>query len=128
MSTHPPIPENAVAVGWHEFTYPRTLIDEPNDAFRRGVAATAGVLWREWTRGMAVVPLPKPDRGGFIWHVEDDEEIHALRGNHSPRIAVQTGEQWTYFPVDLARARAVAMLAACDRAEQLAAERHKAST
>ncbi|AHH98282.1 hypothetical protein KALB_4920 [Kutzneria albida DSM 43870] len=41
------IPPKALGAGWHEFRYPRPAVDEPTDAFKRGVEAAGAVLLAE---------------------------------------------------------------------------------
>jgi hypothetical protein len=38
------IPDAAIAAGWHEFRYPRPAIDEPSEAFQRGLRAAAPLI------------------------------------------------------------------------------------
>lgn len=121
MSEHPPIPKGAVAAGWHEFTYPRAVVDGPTDAFRRGIEAAAHELWREWTRGMAVVPLPVADGSGVLWSPAGID-IMAITHRGEPRVDVNFGYSGIDWPVDVARKIFAAGLAACVRAEQLATE------
>lgn len=119
MSEHPPIsPEanDAAIRAWLDAKHPLAA-----DRVRSIVEAAAAALWREWTHGMALVPLPEPDRGGFIWDVAD-HEVHALRGVGGPLVAVGIDGFWTYLSSESVRLRARAELAAADRAEQLAAE------
>lgn len=119
MSEHPPIPAWAYVEACGAIGYDESAEIWPQ--LEAIIKACAPVLWREWTRGMAVVPLPEPDRGGFIWDVAD-HEVHALRGVGGPLVAVGIDAFWTYMSADLVRMRARAELAAADRAEQLAAE------
>jgi hypothetical protein len=117
MTEHPPIPREVLGMAWHEFRYPHPALDAPSAAFERAMAVVA-----QWLSGMAVVPLPEPTRAGCIWEIEDGEEIHASVDEFGPRVSVQTGDFWALFPAAVLRARALAELAAADRAEQLAAD------
>lgn len=125
MSEHPPIPDAAVGAGLHEFTYPRAMVGGPSDAFRRGLAAAVEVLWREWTRGMAVVPLPAPTRPvAQQWTAGEGEaiywEAHLDADEYGPLVYFQAGERW--LGIESTRAFASALLAAADLAEQVDAE------
>lgn len=59
MTEHPPIPDeanDAAVRAWLDASHPLAA-----DRVRSIVAAVAPILWREWTRGRAVVELPEPD-------------------------------------------------------------------
>jgi hypothetical protein len=38
------VPDEAVNTGWHEFRYPRPAVDEPSEAFLRGLRAAAPLI------------------------------------------------------------------------------------
>jgi hypothetical protein len=38
------VPDEAISAGWHEFRYPRTAVDEPSEAFLRGLRAAAPLI------------------------------------------------------------------------------------
>lgn len=44
MATELNIRDEALGVGWHEFTYPRTLLDGPSEAFKRGLHSAAPLI------------------------------------------------------------------------------------
>lgn len=46
MSAEVNVPAEAVAAGWHEFRYPRPAVDEPSEAFQRGLRAAAPLIER----------------------------------------------------------------------------------
>lgn len=44
MSAEVNVPAEAIGAGWHEFRYPRPAVDEPSEAFKRGLAAAAPLI------------------------------------------------------------------------------------
>lgn len=44
MSAELNIPAEALFAGWHEFRYPRPAVEEPSDAFKRGLAAAVPLV------------------------------------------------------------------------------------
>lgn len=50
MTAEVNIPDEAIAVGWHEFRYPRPAVDEPSEAFKRGLRAAAPLIAAEARR------------------------------------------------------------------------------
>lgn len=116
MTEHPPIPDEAREAACEAAC--GVVHYQPVFAGVAALEAAAPILWREWTRGMAVVPLPEPD-------ASDDSAVHWSK----QRV---TATELEGFPIvatshvdrtpTQARAHAAALLAAADRAEQLAAQ------
>lgn len=94
-------------------------------ALPRIMQLAAPILWREWTRGRAVVELPEPDVSAYprygasaeadqYWEIQpDDDEYGSLLQIQYPPYRL---------PLDEARAFFAAGLAACANAERLIAE------
>lgn len=85
------------------------------------VARAAPILWREWTRGMAVVPLPEPYEGDFRLFPAGIA-LTALSHASGPRVDVDFGSYGCDWPVEVARQIFAAGLAVCDQAEKLTAD------
>jgi hypothetical protein len=110
------IPDEVVFLAWEEFLYPRTAHDrEPSAAFLRAVGAIN--RWLAF-KNAAVVP-PKSDRPN-VWIMEDGDEIRAGADPSGAHVTVEFGDFWTRRSAEAMRRRALAMLAAADRAERLA--------
>lgn len=126
---HPPIPRLAFEAATTEVVscnaelHPACL--PAGEAAVVAVMAAAKVLWREWTRGMAVVPLPEPDSKSFDgvprWagEVNGDVEAYVIEDQPAEPFVFYWGRD---IPPTEAREIAGKLLAAADRAEQLAAE------
>ncbi len=132
MSEHPPIPDEAwQAVANHYSEWRLGFNNIERDALR----VAAQVLWREWTRGMAVVPLPEPDGEMRMWTVKGSEwsvgewTVTGYFDGVSERIDISVnGDGYGFRGAARAREIAARILAAADRAEQLAAEQAIART
>lgn len=114
MSEHPPIPDVAMEAAiraWLDASHPLAA-----DRVRAIAEAVAPVLWREWTHGMAVVALPEPDEQLFAGTRYGDAVASAICGE--PEVEFRGH---FHSPV-LARTAAARLLAAANRAEQLARE------
>lgn len=130
MSEHPPVPCPDPGCGKPLRLDGGAFLCENGTIFTSPWGLTADEwpdLWREWTRGKAVVPLPKPTRAEQ-WEAGEHEDIyweaHLDADEFGPLIYFQAGERW--LGVDSTRAFAAALLAAADLAEQQAAA-HAAS-
>lgn len=122
MIEQPPVPGEARGLGWDEFV--RAFKDDRStleQAYARSLEVIAAELWRAWTRGMAVVPLPEPDKidptdgGTTLWH---EAQVLAVEIRGRAIVALQTED----LSPAKARERAAVLLAAAARAEQLAAD------
>lgn len=125
MNEHPPIPTEA-----HDAAI-RAWLNANRagaDGVRSIIAAVAPILWREWTRGMAVVPLPEPDGQTFDgdprWAGDVGEDVEAFVCDEGPFVFYNNQD----MALRDARTLAARLLAAADRAEQLAAEARAVSS
>lgn len=121
MSEHPPIPDEFKELFW-SYMSGRSLSQGDVAAINEWIVNGVPILWRAWTRGMAVVPLPEPDQyfstGIQAWLLDECTIFsHAIDG--LPFVCEDGGPG---FGPSVARCRAAALLAAADRAEQLADE------
>ena len=129
MTNHPPIPDEAQsALTDAIFSAKHPLYADRVRAF---LVAVAPILWGEWTRGMAVVPLPKPDDVLAFGGVDDGHHWEAgnvliwVRPDGVIQISDVLSDVTRSLEPDGARELGSAILAAADcadRAEQLAAE------
>jgi hypothetical protein len=87
------IPDKAVNAGWHEFRYPRPAVDEPSEAFLRGLRGAAPLIVAEDYEKFAAEllrvvlhSLPEYTHGsvGQLIMNEIDNRVDELRGfSHS---------------------------------------------
>ena len=128
MTACPPIPDEAWdAVSAFFAASGRGFNDLERDALR----IAASHMWREWTRGKAVVPLPEPDyspgelRQWYGGNPPNDISVAAaVCDGNGPVVDVQLGstQNFVVLPPDVARLVAGGLLAAADRADQLATQ------
>lgn len=82
------IPAEAIGVGWHEFRYPRPSVDEPSDAFKRGLEAAAPLIaaaaLEQFGKEVRAVlhTLPEYTHGCLAWSLMNslDQQVAELRG------------------------------------------------
>lgn len=61
------VPAEATAAGWHEFRYPRPAVDEPSEAFQRGLRAAAPLIVAAELEAIAAAVDTVPDPAGDAW-------------------------------------------------------------
>jgi hypothetical protein len=82
------IPAESIAAGWHEFRYPRPAVDEPSEAFKRGLRAAAPLIaaadYEQFAAELRATlhNLPEYTHGSLAWTLMNaiDAHIEDLRG------------------------------------------------